>query len=363
MDKVKVSIIMPTYNVEKYFRQCLESVINQTLKDIEIIPVDDGSPDNCGKIMDEYAAKDSRIKPIHQENGGYGKAVNAGIAAATGEYIGIVETDDWCEPEMFEKLYLQAKKLDADVCKCGFYKYNSFEKDEKQNKPWKHRFENIEEFPTDKTFKITEYPMLSRIHASIWSNIYKKDFLEKNNIRLNETGLASYQDFPFMIEVVCKANKIAIIPEYHYHWRVEPNQSSSTRRSDEKLMIMAYQCEQVKKIVKEMGLYDNLKEALYSHFYSANMPFFNMIRWDLKKQYFKKIHNLFIELKEDKKFEYKYFTPKERKIVKHILNNQFYKTISLKNIYRQLVSIKWNKNEKRMVLFGKELKLLARRSK
>ena len=122
-NRPKVSIVMPTYNVEKYFRQCMESVINQTLTDIEIIPVDDGSPDNCGAIMDEYAAKDSRIKPIHQQNGGYGKAVNAGINAATGEYIGIVETDDWCDPKMFEKLYTQAKKLDADVCKCDFRYY------------------------------------------------------------------------------------------------------------------------------------------------------------------------------------------------------------------------------------------------
>lgn len=355
MGQVKVSIIMPTYNVEKYFRQCLESVINQTLKDIEIIPVDDGSPDNCGKIMDEYAQNDPRIKPIHQQNGGYGKAVNAGIAAATGEYIGIVETDDWCNPEMFEKLYTKAKEFDADVCKCGFYKYNSFEKDAKQNKPWKHRFENIEEFPTDKAFKITEYPMLARIHASIWSNIYKKDFLKENNIQLNETGLASYQDFPFMIEVMCKANKIAIIPEYHYHWRVEPNQSSSTRRSDEKLMIMAYQCEQVKKIVKDLGLYNDLKEPLYSHFYSANMTFFNTIRQEFKKEYFEKIRNLFIELKEDKEFEYKYFTPKERKIVKHILNNRFYRALSLKYIRRQLLSIRWNSSEKRIVLFGKSL--------
>ena len=119
----KVSIILPTYNVEKYFRQCLESVINQTLVDIEIIPVDDGSPDNCGKIMDEYAQKDSRIKPIHQQNGGYGKAVNAGINAATGEYIGIIETDDWCNPDMFEKLYNQAKRMNADICKADFNYY------------------------------------------------------------------------------------------------------------------------------------------------------------------------------------------------------------------------------------------------
>lgn len=93
----KVSVIMPTYRVEPYFEQALLSVVDQTLRDIEIIPVDDGSPDNCGAIMDAYAAKDPRIKPIHQPNGGYGKAINAGLYAATGEYIAIVETDDWIE--------------------------------------------------------------------------------------------------------------------------------------------------------------------------------------------------------------------------------------------------------------------------
>ena len=92
---------MPTYNVEKYFRQCIESVINRTLKEIEIIPVDDRSPDNCGKIMYEYAEKDKRIKPIHKENGCYGSAVNLGIEKATGEYIAILETDDRVEPNAY----------------------------------------------------------------------------------------------------------------------------------------------------------------------------------------------------------------------------------------------------------------------
>ena len=162
---------MPTYNVERYFRQCIESVINQTLEDIEIIPVDDGSPDNCGKIMDEYAAKDKRIKPIHQENGGYGKAVNAGIEAATGEYIGIVETDDYIEADMYEKLYNQAKKFDADVCKCGFFEYDSTKPECEQNVIWKTPVQNIESFVSDKPFKITEDPRLLIFHASIWSNI------------------------------------------------------------------------------------------------------------------------------------------------------------------------------------------------
>ena len=96
----KVSIIVPVYKVEKYLRKCIDSIINQTLKDIEIILVDDGSPDNCGKICDEYAAKDTRIKVIHKENGGLSSARNAGMEVAEGEYIGFVDSDDWIESDL-----------------------------------------------------------------------------------------------------------------------------------------------------------------------------------------------------------------------------------------------------------------------
>lgn len=117
-----ISVIMPTYKVEEYFQQCIESVLNQTLKDIEIIPVDDGSPDKCGEIMDYYAEKDHRVKPIHQKNGGYGKAVNSGFDKASGKYVAIVETDDFIEPNMLEVLYKAAEKHQANVVKAGFKK-------------------------------------------------------------------------------------------------------------------------------------------------------------------------------------------------------------------------------------------------
>ena len=98
--KPKVSIVVPIYNVEKYLNECVDSILNQSLKDIEEILVDDGSPDNCGKIVDEYAAKDSRVVPVHQKNSGYSVAVNKGIDLAKGEYIGIIESDDFIEPDM-----------------------------------------------------------------------------------------------------------------------------------------------------------------------------------------------------------------------------------------------------------------------
>lgn len=349
---VKVSIIMPTYNVEKYFRQCIESVINQTLTDIEIIPVDDGSPDNCGAIMDEYAGKDSRIKPIHQKNGGYGKAVNAGIEVATGEYIGIVETDDYIEPDMYEKLYIQAKKFNADVCKSSFYRYNSFADKEIQNLKWQDEIQNIEEYPNDRSFTISEYPRLFMFHASIWSNIYNTDFLRKNNIKINGTRSASYQDFPFMAEVMCKANRIAVVHDYLYHWRVEPSQNSSTNQNGKRLLIMPDQCEEVKKIVKEQNLYDVLKETMYKHFLLANWAFYHAIKFEYQREYFYKLKHLFSEIEKDPTFQWKYFYEGDISFIKKILKGYYYLT-AFKNIRRRIIQIRFNQKEKYIKIFGK----------
>ena len=121
----KVSILMPACNVENFLRECMDSVVNQTLKDIEIICLDDGSKDSTGNILDEYAAKDSRVKVIHKPNSGYGHSMNVGLDHATGEYIGIIETDDFADTEMFEKLYITAKENNADMIKSNYYKYKS----------------------------------------------------------------------------------------------------------------------------------------------------------------------------------------------------------------------------------------------
>lgn len=360
MSKPKVSIIMPTYNVEKYFRECLDSVVNQTLRDIEIIPVDDGSPDNCGAIMDEYAAKDPRVKPIHQKNGGYGSAVNNGIAAATGEYIGIVETDDWCNPLMYEKMYNRAKEVDADVCKCGFNTYNSFDEIQKSRK-WQCKLENIEAFPNDKAYTINELPGILNYHASIWSNIYKREFLLKNNIKVNSTQGASYQDFPFMVEVMCKASKIVVLPEYLYNWRTEPAQNSSTIRTNKKCMIMASQCGEVKKVLKKLDRYETFKEYIYSHFFRANFPFFVNIEDEYKHEYFEKLRKLFGEIKNDQKFKALYFTKENKKYLGYILNNDFdgffkyhYKLTHhpIKDLRRKLIQIRWNRREKTVRFLG-----------
>lgn len=119
---MELSIIIPVYNVEPYLHRCLDSVVNQTHRDLEIILVDDGSPDNCGAICDEYAQRDPRIVVIHKENGGVSSARNAGLERATGEWIGWVDPDDWIETDMYEYMLENARRYDADIVVCGHYK-------------------------------------------------------------------------------------------------------------------------------------------------------------------------------------------------------------------------------------------------
>ena len=124
MSKI-LSVAVPGYNVEKYLPRCIESALFQTLEDIEIICVDDGSTDGCGAMLDEYARRDSRVKVIHQPNGGYGKAMNAGLRAATGEYFAVLESDDFILPDAYEILYANARKFDADIVRADYYFFNT----------------------------------------------------------------------------------------------------------------------------------------------------------------------------------------------------------------------------------------------
>lgn len=115
---IKVSIIVPIYNVEKYLHQCVDSLLNQTLREIEVILVDDGSPDSCPRICDEYKKKDTRVKVVHKQNGGLSDARNAGMKLVEGEYVAFIDSDDYVDLYMFEKLYAAAKERNLDVCYC-----------------------------------------------------------------------------------------------------------------------------------------------------------------------------------------------------------------------------------------------------
>lgn len=224
---VKVSIVVPVYNVQKYLRQCMDSIVNQTLKEIEVLCVDDGSTDSSGKILDAYAAKDSRVRVIHKKNSGYGHSMNIGFAEATGEYIGIVESDDYAELNMFETLYEVAHKNKLDVAKSAFYLYYSVPKERNE------KFEIVSKVMERRTIcpstdfqSNMEMVEFYNMKPTIWSAIYRKDFIRENKITFLETPGASYQDAGFNFKVMALAKRVQLLQEAFLHYRQDAEGSS-----------------------------------------------------------------------------------------------------------------------------------------
>lgn len=216
----KVSVIVPIYKVEKYLVQCIDSIVNQTLKDIEIILVDEGDMDACRFIIDHYEQADNRVKTIHEKNGGYGASVNKGFDIAAGEYLSIIESDDFIAPTMYEEMYNYAKKLDADVVKTPYYEYwdKSKDNDEKIQLCFWHA--KTKDVPENKLFSIEEQSILAAIHPSIWSGLYKNEYIKNKNIRCIEAKGAGYVDNHFRLQTLCQTNKIAFLNKAFNYYRL-----------------------------------------------------------------------------------------------------------------------------------------------
>ena len=219
---IKVSIVVPVCNVEQYLRECLDSIMNQTLQEIEIICVNDGSSDSCMDILREYARADRRIKVINKENAGYGHTMNLGIDMARGEYIGIVESDDFVVPEMYRELYDIATDNNLDLVKADFYRFYGT----KGN----YKLEYNKTAREDKNYNIIINPSETiacfRFIMNTWSGIYRRAFLQEGNIRHNETPGASFQDNGFWFKTFAQAKRIMFINKpYYMNRRDNPNSS------------------------------------------------------------------------------------------------------------------------------------------
>ena len=213
----QISIIVPVYNVEKYLKQCLDSLVSQTFKNIEVICVDDGSTDKSGIILDEYALKDERVKVFHKENTGYGNTMNIGLNQASGEYIAIVESDDFADVDMIEKMYQAISISGADIVKARHFDY----RDGKD-----YLCDLIKEFPKKQVINNVDYPGILKLAHTIWACMYSKNFLDKNTIRFHETKGASYQDISFAIQCWIKAESVYFIEDAFLHYRNDNPDSS-----------------------------------------------------------------------------------------------------------------------------------------
>lgn len=216
-DHPKVSVIVPVYKVDRYLTQCLNSIVNQTMEELEIIIVDEGDMDRCREIIDVFEKNDPRIMAPHKKNGGYGASVNLGMRMAKGEYIAIVESDDWIEPEMYEEMYAYAKSLDADITKAPFFEYFS---DGYEREYFRNKLLN-ESLPENACFDIKEFGLLMGVHPCIWSALYKTEFMRSNGIEFPTVFPSAYIDLVFRVDILTKAEKIAWIAKPYYHYRVD----------------------------------------------------------------------------------------------------------------------------------------------
>lgn len=314
----KVSVVIPVYNVEKYLVPCLESVIHQTLEDIEIICIDDGSTDSSGKILDEYASKDYRIRVIHKENGGYGKAMNLGLDYATGEYFAIFESDDMIRPQMYERLYNLAKKYDVDVIKADFCRFvvnnGVIEETSDTCVSDKEMYGHVLDGEKDIKDILMKAPLYT------WSGIYSIDYLRKNNIRHNETPGASYQDNGFWFQTMSCAKRIYFLNEEFYMLRRDnPNSSFLSKGKvycvrDEYEFILNFLKERPETYNKVIALYWPIRFGAYMFTYRRIAP-------DYKLEFLNHTKEVFLQAKNDNQLVQKEFSKSKWKILNEILKS------------------------------------------
>lgn len=268
-NEIRMSVILPIYNVEKYLRQCLESVVRQSLKEIEIICVNDGSTDHCVDIINEFAAQDDRVKVINKENGGLGAARNTGLDAASGEYIWFVDSDDLIASEACEKIYTLGHDNNSDVILMDvglFWSKVDPILDFLDTKKYKL-------MAKEGNFRIEDAPWILQTH-SVWSRVYRREFLLSNGIRNPEQRFGEDMLYSYMVAVY--AERMIILPEKLYYYRQNRKGSllEQEGKNDEYKMLYLNSMEDTKRFLLDMDYYDILKDEFLK----------SRVRWALPRQ-------------------------------------------------------------------------------
>ncbi len=267
--KPKVSIIVPIYNMERYLKRCLNSLVNQSLTELEIITVNDGSKDNSLGILREYASRDSRFKVINQTNQGVSSARNAGLDRAKGEFIGFVDPDDWIDERMYQTLYEQAKSIEAEIAMCSYVReFGTHSKDKEFDLPKRRIFdkEEVRELLRRLVGPINEEvgnPEMLDAWGTVWSKIYRSDLIQEYRVRfvdLKEIG--TNEDSLFNLNVLYLAQKLIFMnqPLYHY-WR--ENDQSITSNYKPNLVNQFFKLyEKMGSFIEEKKLNQTYEKAL-----------------------------------------------------------------------------------------------------
>ena len=275
-----ISVIIPVYNVEKYLRECLDSVVNQTFRDIEIICINDGSTDGSPAILEEYAAKDIRIIIINQENSGQSVARNNGLKIAAGEYVAFLDSDDYMELNLCETAYQKAQQTGADII---MYFYDTFG-DECRRSP------AIDTILDDEiVIRARKIDAVNDNYNVIWNLLYKRSFLQNNNIYFLENVL--FEDVHFSVKCACLCNKISVIREILVHYRIGCGYSNDKKQSEKKLQRVEMFCHMIDDLRKMDSSQDFLVKLYLTKWRDLYSTYYYRIPRNLRKKMLKSIVN------------------------------------------------------------------------
>ena len=278
-----LSVIIPVYNVENYLNECLDSVTSQTLDDMEIICIDDGSTDNSPDILKEYSKKDKRIKIITKENGGQATARNLGIKEAQGEYIAFVDSDDFIEPTMFEKLYTKAKDNNLDIAMCKIATYDNQTEEIKDN-VWYYMLGVFRDFEKDIFNHKDTKEFTCHIAVTPYNKIYKTTLLKENNILFPE-GLI-FEDEKFFYDTYLRAKRVSIVDEFLYYYRINRKGSTVDTIKDNDFSDIVPISKLIRETFKETDNYEDYKILLSNRFIHLQLARFTQTSQKYKENFF-----------------------------------------------------------------------------
>lgn len=344
---VKVSVVIPVYNVEDFLNECLDSIVNQTLEDIEIICINDGSTDNSLNILNEYAQKDDRFTILSQENGGHAVATNNGMKLAKGEYLYLMDSDDILSLNALEDTYKVAKEKDVDfvIFQSTNYYMDTNEYIKKEN----YSMNRLADFVGDKVFNwkdIKDY--IFTITVTPWSKLYNREFVEKSGAKFPE-GLI-FDDNVFFWEVLFSAKRITFHRDYLFTRRWYS--SSSTKAGDKRFIDSLTIYNMVWDVFKKYGTFDEFKVYLYNTKVKVAHIRFSKIKEEFKELYFEEMKQNFSNLRNDSIFEDFYINliDRHRNIFDFVMNSENHMEYSLKLENYDLIkkNKKLNKNNKEL---------------
>lgn len=334
---IKVSIIIPVYNVEEYLSECLDSVLNQSLKEIEVICVDDGSTDNSPYILKEYAGKDQRIQVITQENSGSGVARNKAIEYVQGEYIGFIDSDDWVDHSMFEKLYENAKLKNSDMIMCPILIVNDNGGELNDSELRSLSYYNLDCFDESFNDRVFNYKdsqdFLLRIAVNVYNKIFKTSMVRECNAKFAE-GLL-FQDNIFHYHTYLNASRVSIIRDFLYFHRIRRSGSVQTEKGEGYYDIIPIQ-NMIMDIFKQLPDYHEQQLGLINKKINQIIMRYFQVAEEYRAEFFRRIKEDFQEMNLEDNIIDELQAAARKKYI-NILNSETYREFELHHDKEQLL--------------------------